>query len=106
MSEQREITLNEWCEKLSDFHIVNKELSALRSQVSALQAENEVLRKAMEPFAAEADLFGSLLSDGRPAYWDAESGMPLGKLTIGHLRAARDSLSGTNEASRLREGAD
>lgn len=39
MNNTREMTLAEWCERLPSFHLVNRELSALRSQVAELQRQ-------------------------------------------------------------------
>jgi hypothetical protein len=45
---QREMTLQEWCDRLPKIHLVNTELSALRQQVAELDARLSAYREALE----------------------------------------------------------
>ncbi len=71
---------------------------ALRARAEAAEAENERLRKALEPFArvAEHDIGDD--EDDTDTFWpmsNARYSMS-GRLRVGHLRAARLALENTN----------
>lgn len=38
MSEQREMTLDEWCNELPEFHLANRELAKLRARIAELES--------------------------------------------------------------------
>lgn len=44
MSEQREMTLDEWMARLPESHAANRELAALRARLAELEAERDRLR--------------------------------------------------------------
>jgi len=51
---EREMSLNEWCQKLSPNHKVNKELSALRAKVAELSTSNNNRSDVIFPFLESA----------------------------------------------------
>ena len=40
---QREMTLTEWCARLPEFHLVNRQLAALEKRIAELERRNRVL---------------------------------------------------------------
>lgn len=46
-SAQREMTLDEWCERLPGFHLVNKQLTEIKSQLTASEEKVSALEKQL-----------------------------------------------------------
>lgn len=85
---------------LDSTHPVEKE-DVRRSLVRSLQAaeaENERLRKALEPFARVAEHDIGADEDDTDTFWPMSNARysMAGRLRVGHLRAARLALENTN----------
>jgi len=72
MCVQREMTLDEWCKKLPDFHLVNEQLKALKEQSNSDRATGYV-HKDMEHWAEEYECAMMHLDDLHiPRYDESE----------------------------------
>lgn len=65
MPTDREMTLDEWCARLPDFHLVNRELRDLKARVAELQAQVDRANALPDKWRRNAD--GSHIHEGYPA---------------------------------------
>jgi hypothetical protein len=70
---------------VTSYHV--DERNALTARVAALEAENEKLREALEPFAEEAKKYNPIEDDNEDTAWDS---LP----TVGDLRGAATAAAG------------
>lgn len=84
---------------LSDRH--ETRITKYADAIAALKAENERLREALQPFAAEAGEWGDAVPDSHhpvflePGHWDARYYGSAAKFTVGDQRGARAALHPT-----------